>query len=94
MSDLRALIEAVKPLEWTGDPRWPGTSWAKSVCGEYQISEEDEGLWSLRLGDSVVHFRSREDAEKGARIDYGTRVLAGLTDEAIAALRAKLAEGE
>lgn len=70
----------VKLLEWEGDPRWPNTSWARGVCGEYQISEEDEGLWCLRLAESCAYYQRLDDAKAGAQLDYDTRILAALED--------------
>jgi hypothetical protein len=97
MSDIRALIKAVRPLEWQDwSARHRISATARSPSGTFRITQRHfpEMFFCLERPDSVpVTSATFESAKAAAQSDYAERILSALTDEALAALRAKL-EGE
>ncbi len=93
--DLRA---AVKPLEF--EENRPGIWLSGFVLGgEYRIRLVGGQGFSVSRGalavpQNDVWFQSLRAAVAAAQAHYADRILAALTDEALAALRAKMAEGE
>ena len=99
MSDLRALIEAVKPLEWAKSTPSGWRDNIHSVPLQYVIRgpfPDGHFIW-MRVdghGPGSSEVATKDAAVIACQADYADRILSALTDEALAALRAKMGEGE
>ncbi len=97
--DLRA---AVKPLKWQtlGHGFWMATAplFGRIRVDKYGVDEKPFDVsWSVPgYTDAFVSraFEVADDAKAAAQAHYADRILSALTDDALAALRAKMAEGE
>ncbi len=93
--DLRA---AVKPLEWYQRELMTGATLAngRSPFGPYIAGIDLHGkpYWLWENDDESFDAASLDAAKAAAQADYADRVLSALTQDALAALRAKMAEGE
>ncbi len=96
MNDIRALV---RPLEWAKE--WEGEYVAETRIGDaiVRAQRDHHGLpnfwwWSPTDDGGPTGAAPTIDAAKAAaQADYADRVLSALTDDALAALRAKMAEG-
>ena len=96
-ADLRALIEAVKPPEWDEMPTEGNAVgfMANTQYGRYHYGADFAGDFYINTPDGQRDgFPTLEAARAAAQADYAARILQSLTDEALAALRAKIGEGE